>query len=295
MAVLFSSYADDVAGNDGDTVSTDVWDNTEDGDPKTLVLKTDSPVPGRTKCFRIQLGDSPQSSYMEKGVSINLTPASEYYMGIYLRFDRIGGNAIWHDTGAYPDSYDKLVQLWGTTRALITAGFPDWAESGTEGKFTFGAYGFEPQCTSGCPYEQVEPNVSPYGRTSYYLAEYERWYAVVLGWTPSNGGTENGRMRLWINGVNTLDLQNIKTQDSTSPAISLLGYGVTIAQPTYDAPPHYRRFDGFVIASSYSDMSAFLRNPYGSVSKVDGSTGISKVLGKTTSSVKKYIGVYMNP
>lgn len=295
MAVLFSSHADDVTGNDGDTVATSVWDNTQDGDPKTLVLKTDTPVPGRSKYFRIQLGASPQSAWMVKETTVNLSVGTEYYLACFLRFDRISGNSIWHDTGAYPESYDKLVELWGTTRCIITAGYPDWAETGTAGKFSFGGYGFEPQCTSGCPYEQVEPNVSPYSRTAPYLADYERWYAVVAGWTPSNGGTENGRFRLWINGVNTLDLNNIKTQDGTSPSISQFTYSPTIAQPTYDAPAHYRKFDGFVFASSSSDVTAWLRNPYGSVSTISGSGSIGKTLGSTFSGVKKFLGVYAHP
>jgi hypothetical protein len=172
-----------------------------------------------------------------------------------LRFSRIGGVDIWHDGIGEPDSYDKLFEFYSNIRLIITSGFPDWANctSACNGKFTFGAYLAFETCTS-CIYEQIEPNVSPYSRTNFILADYDKWYAVVLAVTPSNGSTPNGRVQFWINGVKTTDRQNIKTQDTTAPSVYRYMYSGTIAQPAYDSPAHYRMIDGMIFADDLQDV-----------------------------------------
>jgi len=255
-AVLFSSQADN--GVCGQNVATAEWDYTgsSEGVNARMSYQCDTPVPGRSNYYRITTYDLQHDAGNERGIDqINLTLGTTYYTGCWIRFDRINGVDIWHDTGAYPESYDKLWETRGNMRVIVAAGYPDWVETGTDHKFTFGLYLFEPYC-SGCIYEQAQPNVSPYSRTSPYMADYERWYSIVIGFTPSNGSTENGRVRLWINGILTSDYQNIKTQDSGSPYISLFMHSTTMAQPSYDAPAHHRKYDNFVLSDSLEDMQS---------------------------------------
>lgn len=257
MAVLWEAVAE--GGTLDAAVATSVFDATGSANyPNSLMYyKNDTPVPstGATKYFRITtVNNQSEAGNLHDIAQINLTPGTRYLLGAFLRFDRIGAVDIWHDSGATPDSYDKCVEFNGTIRGIIATGNPDWVTTGVEDKFTFGIYFGEPHCTA-CNYEQVEPNVSPYTRNAPYLADYEKWYALVLGVTPSTGGSNaNGRLELWVNGTKTHDYQNVKTQDSATPYVNLFYYSPTIAQPTYDGPAHYRKSDQFTFANDIQDM-----------------------------------------
>src|SRR5574343_82580 len=252
-AVLFQSWAD---GACGANVSTDEWDYTESGEgtDARMSYQCDTPVPGYSAYYRVTTTNLQHDAWNVRYVDqINLTPGNTYYTGCFVRFDRIGGTDIWHEN---TDSYDKLWETRGNMRVIVAVGVPDWAPGDLDDhKFTFGLYLFEPFC-SGCMYEQAPPNQSPYSSSNPYVADYEKWYAVVIGFTPSHGSTANGRVRLWINGTLTSDYNNIKTQDSSSPYTDLFTHSPTIAQPAYDGPAHYRKFDGFVYATTIEDMQA---------------------------------------
>ncbi|MCG3116086.1 MAG: hypothetical protein LLH30_10435 [Candidatus Manganitrophus sp. SA1] len=259
-AVLFLSNAE--SGTCDTAVPTSIWSYTGSGAGITarMSYRCDTPVPnsGRSKYFRIDTVNLQHDSWNVQDVNrFNLTPGVTYYLGGFFRFDRILGLDIWHDGNGVPDSYDKLFEFYNpTARAIIAVGFPDWAQCSNnvcDHHFTFGAYLPFETC-SNCIYEQVWPNVAPYSRTNFFLADYGKWYAVVLGFTPSNGSTSNGRLRLWINGILTTDVQNIKTQDSSSPTVTQFMHSGTTAQPAYDAPAHQRKMDHLILSDSLTDI-----------------------------------------
>ncbi|MEW6418497.1 MAG: hypothetical protein AB1480_10300 [Nitrospirota bacterium] len=260
--ILFQSTAE--SGTCNTVVPQAVWDPRAMGSdmyPNNIMYyRCDTPVPnsGRSKYFRVDTVDNQTDSGNAVSVSqINLTPGVTYYLGLFVRFDRINQRDIWHDGDGQPDSSDKLFEFQGNTRLLIDAGFPDWATcsgGACDHHFTFGAY-LSPRNCTGCIYEQIWPNVPPYDRDTMVLVDYEKWNAVVLGYTPSTGGSAtNGRIQLWINGIKTHDWTNIKTQDSATPYIWMFGHSGTTAQPAYDAPAHYRKFDGFIFSNSLTDI-----------------------------------------
>lgn len=191
--------------------------------------------------------------------SISLTVGTTYYFGAFFKFERIDGVDIWRDTGVDLSSHDKLIEIQGNVRALIHSGFPDWssqcddAGNPCDHKMTYGYYLSPAYCTS-CIYEQVEPNVSPYSRDNILLMNPDIWQAVVLGYTPSDGSTQNGRIQLWINGIKTTDYQNIKTQNSSSPYVDHFYYSGTVAQGAYDAPKHNRYMDYVVLSDAIADV-----------------------------------------
>ena len=257
--VLFSSNAESGTCNTG--VATNLWDSAQSGNfPNSqMFYRCDTPVPnsGRSKYFRIDAINLQHDSWNIHNVSqINLTPGVTYYHGLFVRFDRILGIDIWHDGNGLPDSSDKLYEFNGSVRALIAAGFQDWANCSNlqcDHHFTFGLYLSPSHCTD-CIYEQIPPNVSPYGRNNFIMADYGKWYAVVLGYTPSTGSTQNGKIELYVNGIKTHSYSGIKTQDSSSPYINTFQHSGTTAQPAYDAPTHYRKFDNFIFSNSLVDM-----------------------------------------
>ena len=254
-SVLFSSYAS--GGTCGQNVSQSIWDPTISSEyPRSQIsYQCATPVTGHTKYFQITTVNNQHDGANEYDPNIPLTIGHEYYFGLFTRFDRINGVSVWHDSGSDPESYDKAFEATNGTRVLVAVGYPDWVGTGIPGHFTFGLYVFEPYCSSGCIYEQVEPNSSGYTRNNPFVANYEQWYSVVIGLVPSNGNVHNGRVQMWVNGILTHDYQNVKTQDSTSPAWNTLFVGgTTYAQPTYDSKAHIRKFDSIIVADSVTDM-----------------------------------------
>ena len=254
--VLFSSAAESGACDTG--VATSVWNYMESGDTPNsrMFYRCDTPVPGRSKYFRIDTVDRQHDSYNTKAVNqINLTPGVTYYLGAFFRFDRVGGLDIWRDTNQ-PDSYDKLLEFAGSIRWIILSGWPNAGyPNGADHKFTFDLYSSPTFCTS-CGSNEKTANIPPYGRSNPFLCDYGKWYAVVMAYTPSSGGSAtNGKVELFINGIKTTSLSQ-KTQDSSTPNITTFKYTGTTAQPNYDAPAHVRKIDYFIFADSLADVQA---------------------------------------
>lgn len=65
-----------------------------------------------------------------------------------------------------------------------------------------------------------------------------------------------GNAKLYINGVAVTDCngQTAATGTSSTTAFGDLSLHGTIAQPGYDAPPHYRRVDNMILATSLTDV-----------------------------------------
>lgn len=255
-AVLFLQHAESGTCNTG--VSTSIWDYTVSSEAPNsrMFYRCDTPVPnsGRSNYFRIDTINLQHDSGNVRDVSqINLTPGVTYYLGAFFRFDRIAGLDVWRDTNQ-PDSYDKLLEFDGNVRWIILAGWPNGGYLGSyDHKFTFDLYSSPSYCSS-CGSNEKKANVSPYGPNNPFLADYGKWYAVVMAYTPSSGGSAtNGKVELFINGIKTTSLSQ-KTQDSSSPFINHFIYSGTTAQPGYDAPAHFRKIDYFMLSNSLTDI-----------------------------------------
>lgn len=268
-AVLFSSTAESGTCDTG--VSTSIWDYTGSGGPggplaARMFYRCDTPVPnsGRSKYFRVDTVNLMQGTWNVRHVNrINLTPGVTYYLGAFFRFDRILGLDIWHDAkigNDGPDSFDKLFESDGSVRWIINSGwmnggFTPPATNTWDHKFTFNISlpGASGTCTN-CGTDTLVHNFSPYTRSNPFLCDYEKWYAVVMAITPSTGGSStNGRLELFINGTK-VSSHTVKTQDTSTPYIESFQYSGTIAQPSYDSPPHFRKIDYFIFSDSLADV-----------------------------------------
>ena len=150
-AVLFSSNAEAGACNTG--VASSLWNYTESGDTPNsrMFYRCDTPVPnsGRSKYFRIDTVNGQHDSWNQHSMTrVNLTPGVTYYLGAFMRFDRIGGIDVWHDVSG-PDSYDKLLEFDGNLRWIILTGWPNSNYSGSyDHKFTFDLYSSPTYCSN---------------------------------------------------------------------------------------------------------------------------------------------------
>lgn len=194
-----------------------------------------------------------------------LSADTTYYLGAFVRFERVNDRDIWLDAGS-ADSFDKLMEFAGTgIRWGVASGWPSGVYSATDGKFTFGAWCADSvfdACQTPGDYDHKEQNAGGHSAANPYLADYNRWYAVVLAVTISD--TSSGHVRLYVNGEIILDLPHI-TAGSASPSLDHLFVNGTIAQPTYDAPEHWRQIDRLMFTSDFADIdgAGLMTDPQG--------------------------------
>lgn len=207
--------------------------------------------------------DSWQTYYWPSG-NPTLYSGSKYYYGAFVRHDNVDGYPVWHDnrngTESYPASADKYLELVAPgMRTFIMMGFNGTvacANGVCQNKYSSTASEYASTC-SGCSYDVQfgTHNVSPYTGGIGYLMDYNKWYAVVLGLTPSHGSTADGRIEFWINGIKVIDRSSIKTQDATDPVLEHISWSGTHAQGCYDARAHYRKFDYVILTDTLSDIT----------------------------------------
>lgn len=194
------------------------------------------------------------------------TDGTTYYLSTFVRFERINEHSIWHDTSVEENSFDKLIEMTGYGfRWGMYSGWPQGRYNAVSGKFTFMAwYGQgaaipDGSCGDGGS-DNIAANISPYGINNPYLADYERWYALVLAVTPKADNT--GRVQMWVNGTKIIDTQNCKTA-MNNPTINRVTMHGTIAQPGYDAPAHKRQADRIMVTDYWQDVvdGGYLQDP----------------------------------
>lgn len=194
------------------------------------------------------------------------TNGTTYYLSAFVRFERIEGLSIWHDSSAEENSFDKLIEVGGSGfRWGMYSGWPQGRYTAVPGKFTFMAWFGQavaiPDGTCGDNgSDNIAANVAPYSINNPYLADYEKWYAVVLSVTPKTDNT--GDVKMWINGVKIIDKQSCRTS-MADPTINRIVMNGTIAQPDYDAPPHKRQADRIMLTDNWQDVvdGGYLRDP----------------------------------
>ena len=208
---------------------------------------------------------------IDASVGIDFVPqvvvstGTTYYLAGFFRFDRIAGRDIWHDTGAYPYSFDKLFELGSIgTRWGIGVGWNGNYAVGVEHQFVFDAWcddGTFDDCTTVGGGDHKTANQSGYDANNPLAVGYERWHAVVLAILAHSSSSGTGNVKLWVNGVLIMD-RNQPTMAS-SATITRLWISGTIAQPGYDSPAHYRRMDRLMLTDSWQDIvdGGYLSSP----------------------------------
>lgn len=192
------------------------------------------------------------------------TNATVYLAG-FVRFDRVANRDIWIDNGQ-PNNWDKLLEFGGhssgdATRWGFGVGWINSDYAATNGKFTFDSWCASSVVSSCNPDHRVQ-NVPPYSGSNPFLADYGRWYAIVMEVYMRSDTT--GYMKLYVNGINITNVQNIRTRNATGN-IRELYFNGTWAQTGYDIPEHIRYMDHVILTTSLSDITngGFMRNPEG--------------------------------
>lgn len=181
-----------------------------------------------------------------------LADGTTYYLGMFVRYERISSRDIFDDTGS-PDSWNKTFEFAGTgTRWGIGIGWPSGNYTATNGKFTADLWCSNAAFPTWCVTDHPLQNQNGYGASTPYLMDYERWYAVVMGVTTSTSAV-TGRLRLWVNGTLIMD-RNQQTMNSGA------GYDhhwiqSTFGQPAYDNPEALYQMDYLIFTDSLTDIT----------------------------------------
>jgi len=71
--------------------------------------------------------------------------------------------------------------------------------------------------------------------------------------------TGTGYTKLYLNGTLVESIVDLNTVESPgSVVVTRIEMGGTIAQPAYDSPAHYRKFDDLILTDSADDVSSYL-------------------------------------
>jgi hypothetical protein len=174
-----------------------------------------------------------------------------YYLAYFFNFTRINNQDIWHESG---QSGDKGIEITGSgIRWEVARGH--WESMSNNQDHHYTVWVGNPTYHLNPSIEIVDTlvqNRSGFSASNPIQLEYDRWYAAVMAIKMATGNT--GSIALYIDGVKVLEYDNIKTAANSSPILTDIKMGGTIAQPAYDAPPHYRKFDALMLTDDWQDI-----------------------------------------
>jgi len=206
--------------------------------------------------YRINWGDS-YNQVKNENFPIDLNPGDKLYLAYYMRFDRINEKDIWYE-GTATQSADKGVELYSPTTRIVTSR-GQWDNYIPNADHHYTVWGGS---MKGNPSYTFYQNLNGYGLNNPIQLQYEMWYSVVaeIEFNYNNLGS----FALWINGIQIEQTNNVNTTDETcNPYIERIQIDGTIAQPAYDAPAHYRKYDALILTDNWQDIisGGYLKDP----------------------------------
>lgn len=245
-------------GTVGTTVPNPPFCQTEcTGSGAKATYQSNGGTPQGSKYYQWQTVGNQNDHYTAIGVnnSIPITNiiGKTYYLAYFFRFDRINGLDIWHEFS--DQSYDKLTDIMGSgVRWTFKVGQHEsscYAQN-QDHRFTVGignsGYNFSGlECV-----DQLIQNSNGYSASNPIQLTYEAWHSVVVALKMAADNT--GSVTLYIDGTKILEYNNIRTVANSSSTFTDIRMGGTLAQPAYDAPAHYRKFDAILITDNWQDI-----------------------------------------
>lgn len=184
----------------------------------------------------------------------NIVDGRVYYLGAFMRYDRVSSRDHWQDTGT-PNNWDKTLEYRGSNfRWGVGVGWPQGNYTATNGKYTFDLWCADTAftgCQVGGNADHKVQNDSGYSASTPFLADYGKWYAVVMKVTAST--TTSGVAELYINGTRIINKtsQVTYTSGGTISDIELWG---TLSQADYDRPISLIMMDHILMTDSLTDI-----------------------------------------
>lgn len=183
-----------------------------------------------------------------------------YYFAFFFRFDRKDGVDIWPVNCPDAECFDKAAEFTGNG-IRWTVNFGERGMGNQAHHFSVlvsnPTYHVNPQLEVWDSYYQ---NYNGYSPNNSIQLEYEKWHSIVFKfkWALDNAG----ELALWVDGTQVMQYSNVKTTLPPGDLYPLLLHG-TYAQPAYDIPAHYRKYDAFIYTDNWQDIvdGGYLRDP----------------------------------
>jgi len=175
------------------------------------------------------------------------------YLAYYFRFDTINNREIWH-SGTGIQSGDKGPEIDGNgIRWILSRGQWEGMAANQPGHYTVWMGNPTYHLNRSIEYsDAIRQNQNGYSSSNPIQLQYGVWYSAVMA--VKIASDNSGSIATYINGVKILEYTNIRTAANNTPTISSVTLGGTIAQPAYDSPAHFRKFDGFMLTDSWQDI-----------------------------------------
>jgi len=200
------------------------------------------------------IGSHVASAYTGIDLTSTSINGKTIYMALNFKIKRVNGVNVWHNDN--DQSFDKFFEFDGSgVRWIYYIGkhesgcFPtlNGANSFTMWLGTDQSYNPGIECVNG--YIQ---NASGYSGNKPYQISYDSWHSAVMEVKIDTGSA--GYIRGYIDGVKVIEYMNIRTASGT-PTLLTTKFNGTIAQPAYDVPEHYRRWDNIIITDNLQDIT----------------------------------------
>ena len=178
-----------------------------------------------------------------------------YYLGAFMRYDKVSNVNQFPGSGA-PNNWDKTLEYRGNVfRWGIGVGWPQGNYTATAGKYTFDLWcadtGFT-GCQVGGNADHKVQNDNGYSSSTPFLADYGKWYAVVMKVTADT--TTAGSAELYVNGVRIINKTTQVTYNSGGTITDIELWG-TLSQADYDRPISTILMDRILMTDTLSDLT----------------------------------------
>ncbi|MBI5913502.1 hypothetical protein HY839_03645 [Candidatus Azambacteria bacterium] len=252
-------YFDAESGTAGESLTNPPFCQTDCGESyQTGTVESAGGAPQGTNYFQWHIANLQHSVYniVHNPSTFPFNPplGSTMYLAYYFNYSRVNGVDVWHEVD---DSADKGIELTGSGIRWITSpGHWGSLANNQDHHYTIWmgnpTYHLNPQFEGNPYWTVVPPNQSGYSIAAPPQLEYERWYSAVMAVKLATDNT--GSVTLYLDGVKILEWNNIITAANTAPTIEHITMGGTIAQPAYDTPEHYRKYDALMLTDNWQDI-----------------------------------------
>lgn len=186
-----------------------------------------------------------------QNMPITNTEGKVYYLAYYFNFSRINGLDIWDRNSG--QSADKGIEIYGDgIRWVMSRGHWGTLTNVNADNYTVWLGNPSYHLNNIEVFDSILPNQSGYGADNPVQVRYDQWHSTVIALKVASDNT--GSITAYIDGIKAFEYLNIQTAGQSSPTISKIRLGGTIAQPDYNAPAHYRKFDQFLLTDNWQDI-----------------------------------------
>jgi hypothetical protein len=228
--------------------------------PRGTVRNAPLAAPQGSKYFGWTILANEHDAYMEVQdrslLPHNVVIGNTYYLAYYVNIAETGGGEPYHTSIDLDQCFDKGEEMRGQgMRWTVTKGSLSTEQGLRQSEYAIWSYNPDQGCNPELEvYDHYLPNANGYDNDNWPKGTAGQWYGIVLAIKMAK--TKTGSMALYINGIKTMDYQNIititpGTDIATIDRITMHG---TFCQPPYNTPAHSKNYDAMILTDNWQDI-----------------------------------------